>query len=502
MNPIRIQVQLALLLPIMLVASLLSLANLSNQDLWQDEAQTACISRTVLAGGLPRGYDGKNYFSQELGVEYGKNYVWKWHTWLPFYITAASFKLLGASTFSARVPFALCGIATVLLVFFFGSSLFPKRNCGVFAAGLLSVCVPFLILSRQCRYYSMAAFFFTGALYAYDLLLKRKRGSGAFLVLSLTLLFHTQYIYFFTLAAAITLHATLFDRKIMKSLLLLLLVAAVVNLPWMMWLSGMRYADQYGSQTASLSRIFFYMGSYGRQCLDFILFPFVFTFPVLYILIHRIRSGKWPRPSTRTISSVVLLALSVGLNIAILSIASPLSFFRYLAPIVPATVIAVAYLLSLFVEAHWTVCILATVAVVVQWPLSPFLKEVTHPFTGPVEGIVSYLNAHGSPSDTVAITYEDMPLKFYTSMRIVGGLTGEDLSPALSARWVIFRKHTICEKDFAVRRYLIDHINNVRFRKIVVDAPDTPFENTEEPAEHLFSTVVGEDNVVIFERVQ
>jgi phosphatidylglycerophosphate synthase len=87
------------LLSVLCVSLFLFLANLGNQYLWQDEAQTAVISRTILTHGVPVGYDGKNYFSQELGSEYGKNYIWKWHTWLPFYILAAFFSLWSLVTY-------------------------------------------------------------------------------------------------------------------------------------------------------------------------------------------------------------------------------------------------------------------------------------------------------------------------------------------------------------------------------------------------------------------
>ena len=62
------------------LASTLMLVNLGNQSLWQDEAQTALIAGTVLDTGLPRGHDGANSFSQELGIEFGENGLWKWHT--------------------------------------------------------------------------------------------------------------------------------------------------------------------------------------------------------------------------------------------------------------------------------------------------------------------------------------------------------------------------------------------------------------------------------------
>ena len=95
---------------IIVLACFLLLANLGNHYLWQDEAQTAVIARTVMARGMPYGTDGVNYFSQELGAEYGRNYIWKWHTWLPFYLLAGFFKVFGESNFTARLPFALFGI--------------------------------------------------------------------------------------------------------------------------------------------------------------------------------------------------------------------------------------------------------------------------------------------------------------------------------------------------------------------------------------------------------
>jgi hypothetical protein len=59
------------------LAGVLLLANLGNQYLWQDEAQTALLARTILSAGVPLGYDGRNHFSQELGVEYGEDGIWK-----------------------------------------------------------------------------------------------------------------------------------------------------------------------------------------------------------------------------------------------------------------------------------------------------------------------------------------------------------------------------------------------------------------------------------------
>ena len=115
------------------LAAILFLANLGNGYLWQDEAQTALIARTILHGGLPLGYDGLNSFSQELGADYGAGYLWKWHPWFPFYLLALFFSV-DVSTFTARLPFALIGIATVVLVYFFVRENWHNRRLALLAA--------------------------------------------------------------------------------------------------------------------------------------------------------------------------------------------------------------------------------------------------------------------------------------------------------------------------------------------------------------------------------
>ena len=131
------------------LASVLLLTQLDEPYLWQDEAQTAVIARTVLTDGIPRGTDGRNFFSQEQGAEYAEGYVWRWHTWLSFYVAAGSFAVLGPTTFAARLPFALFGIATVLLGYAAALSLWRSRAAAVASGSLLAPSVPFLVLSRQ-----------------------------------------------------------------------------------------------------------------------------------------------------------------------------------------------------------------------------------------------------------------------------------------------------------------------------------------------------------------
>ncbi|MDP7076630.1 MAG: glycosyltransferase, partial [Myxococcota bacterium] len=66
------------------LAGLVLLTRLDRPMLWQDEAQTALLARSILEFGVPVGFDGLNSYSQELGVEYGEDRIWRWHPWLPF----------------------------------------------------------------------------------------------------------------------------------------------------------------------------------------------------------------------------------------------------------------------------------------------------------------------------------------------------------------------------------------------------------------------------------
>ena len=193
-------------------SSALILSHLGNIYLWQDEAQTALISKTILTHQVPVGYDGTNYFSQLKGAEYGKDYVWKWHPWLPFYVLAGFFAGFGTSTFVARLAFALFGIGTIILTYFCGKSLWKVRRVGVLAAVVLLTSVPFLILVRQCRYYAPMMLFSVAGLYAYTgILERRKYGPTAFLI-SGVLLFHSHpsvgYVARFVNGLSVTSHAS------------------------------------------------------------------------------------------------------------------------------------------------------------------------------------------------------------------------------------------------------------------------------------------------------
>lgn len=477
-------------------AACLLLPRLGNQSLWQDEAQTALIARTILSHGIPLGSDGRNVFSQEDGAEYGPGYVWKWHPWLPFYLLAAFFGAFGASTFVARLPFALFGIATVVLAYLGAGRLWTGRWRREIAAGLLLLCVPFLLLARQCRYYSPAIFFSLLGLLSYHGLTERRRGSAMLLFLSGTLLFHTNFVSCAALLAATILHCLVCRRDLARSLLLPAAATVLVNLPWLFWISDLDYARRYGSPgtAAFFPALANYSWLAARHCFG----PVVLGLAAV-LAAARGRRAFPGRPRAR--ASLALLLLFIGVTVFSQAVFNQPPLFRNLAPIIPACLLVATPLVVTAIRWHAAAGAALAVLLVAASPFPHYLYEITHDFEGPIDGIVRHLKSHGRDGDVVAITYEDLPLKFYTKLRVVGGLTGEDLSAAKNADWVILRNYSICDADRAVRLYFETNLSPEQYRAVTIDSPDTPFQNRESPEEHRYRTAAGEAPVVLWQRI-
>jgi hypothetical protein len=486
---------LAWMAVIVVSASFLLLLNLGNQRLWQDEAQTALIGRSILSNGVPLGHDGRNSFSQELGAEFGEDHVFKWHPWASFYWLALFFRVFGVSTFTARLPFALLGVASSILVYLLARTLFRRRRVGAAAAMLLVGSVPFLLLAKQCRYYSPAIFLSVLGLYGY--------ASGRYrwvLTPASVLLFYTQNIYFVTLWAAVLVHAVLFRSQRLRELVALSVLGLVLCAPWLWFTRGVSYRAVYPG-VLTTSQFVEFVGPYLRQVRVYLFEPWVLLAP-LVVAVARALRGKPPSGEHRVFwSGISLLLLYVVFSLAVLCALSVAPFFRYLAPVVPALCLLMAMALDSLATLRGALLVAAVALVVLRGGLTDYVYEITHDFHGPIGAISRYLKRYGNPRDTVAVTYGDLPIKFYTQMRVVGGLTGEDLSPAKTADWVIVRKHTICAKDDAVKRYLTENVDRTQYREITLDAPDTPFENREDPALHRFRTDTTEDRVVILGRL-
>jgi len=477
------------LFAISLLAGLLLLTNLGSPYLWQDEAQTALIAGPILDHGLPYGTDGRNFYSQEQGIEYGENYLWRWHTWLPFYLTAGSFALFGSDTAPARLPFALFGIATVLLTFFTARSLWPDRRAAWIAAAGLALCVPFLLLSRQARWYSIACFFSLLGLHAYSRLGNRRGAARVTLFAASTLLFHTHYFYCASLLATLLVHSALFDRAKFRSVLAVSFLVTAVSAPWIAWLSTIPLGDSYNGRLIDWKRSAMLTQGFAQRFFRDFFHPLWLTVPAI-IAADRWRCGDpvW-RVESRITKNLLLLAIFCGINMVALGFLAPGGYFRYIAPLAAPALLMIGLILASLLERSRLAAALVATLWIASSDLNDFAYELTHEFEGPIEGIVEFLDQHAEPDDIVAVTYGDLPLKFYTGLRIVGGLTGEDLSEAGTADWFIPRRSVGSREERRVKQVLLSHLSPQLHRGFEIDYPDTQFENREDPAMHHFRTV-------------
>jgi 4-amino-4-deoxy-L-arabinose transferase-like glycosyltransferase len=483
---------------IFIVSTFVFLPNLGRHFLWQDEAQTALISRSILANGIPYGHDDKNSFSQELGAENGKGGVYKWHPWIPFYIHAAFFQLFGQSDFAARLPDALFGIGTVLLCFWTVRSTGKGTRASLLAASVLILMVPFLLLSRQCRYYSMAAFFSMGCILTYFLFLQSKKNARLLLVCSTVILFHVQMIYGAIFLVTMLIHLTLTKKEFIKRILGPIIGILCFVLPWIGYISDISYQSRYDQYFVGwyIFKMFFF--DFIRQLENYII-PFYFLLFLYLIVVWHRKNIRNIWHSTKLYTSFYFLF--VVLTLIALSFTAPNSFFRYLAPVLPICAIVVAEIIELGFQANPMLGCVGLFVVLLHQPLLNYCFELTHDFRGPMEGLVGHLRQYAQPSDTVAITYGDMPIKWYTGLRVIGGLTGDNLESASHARWIIIRKHFNNPQDLVGKNYLRSQVQRGQYRKIILDAPDTPYENREDPQNHLYRTAAEEDRVIIYERV-
>ena len=483
---------------IFIISALIFLPNLSRNFLWQDEAQTALISKSILVNGIPYCHDDKNSFSQELGAENGNGGIYKWHPWIPFYIHALFFQLLGQSDFVARLPDTLLGIGTVLLCFWTARLTGRGMRESLLASGILMLMVPFLLLSRQCRYYSMAAFFSMGCVVAYFLFLQSKKNARILLMFSTVILFHVQMIYGAIFLVTIVIHSILAGKDVFKRILTPIVGILCFALPWIGYTSEISYRSRYSQ---------FLFNPYHTKKLFFEFIGQLENYVIpLYFLIFLAVIIIWRRKDIRSIWRTIELYnnfyfLYAVITLISLSVTAPDSFFRYLATVLPILAIVIAEIVELGFQVNLILGCIGLFVFFLHQPLSDYYFELTHDFKGPIEGLVGFLSQHVQSTDTVAITYGDLPIKWYTNLRVIGGLTGDNLESVKHARWIIIRKYIICMKDLVVTNNLYSQMYGRQYKKYVLDAPDTPFENREDPQGHLYRTATGEDSVIIYERM-
>lgn len=171
-----------------------SFYRLDRFSLWQDEAETALLAKSILQNGLPLAkFDNKWVTQLEGAEESNTNHLWHITPWLPFYLCALSFKIFGFSDFAARFPFALIGVFTAILLLWVTYRWTKDRAVSLLTLFFYVTNLTIIIYTRQCKYCTVYIFGFLLILYGM-LLWKEKKGGLVLSVLGLTLLLQTNYL--------------------------------------------------------------------------------------------------------------------------------------------------------------------------------------------------------------------------------------------------------------------------------------------------------------------
>lgn len=489
------------LIPIVLltiVSGALLLGDIHDDYLWQDEAQTALIGKSTLKYGVPKATDGKNSFAQVKDAEYGKDKIWKYHPWLPFYSTGASFAVLGQSTFSARLPFALLGIGSVLLLYFLGLKIYQDQSIAFIAASLLSLSVAFLLLATQCRYYAFAIFFTLWTTQSYFKMIHHERFGSALFLVSAILLFHSHYIYIGTLFLSLLIYTWFFQRQAIKRVIIHMGIVTLINVPGILWFAGVQQKNE--GQFLSFDSFFNFITSYFNNILDFLVPGVLLLLLGVLALIGLFQTPdkKPSQPFKRHQWALPFIYILLSLVVIAFLVHKP--YFRYIGPLIPFIFLLVAMLLRLSMRIQTIVPAVFIAIWAFTLDIQQYTKQLTHDYKGPMEGICQMLNKYAEPTDTVAIPYGDLPVKFYTDLKVIGGLSGKDFKPAARADWIILRKHSIMDEDAAMKEYLVNNIDRSQYQQTRIPAPDLPYQNRETMAMHHYTTQTKAPRVRVLKR--
>ena len=479
-------------------------ANLGNSYLWTDEAQSAILSRNILTFGYPRTFDGINtlkIFGQNWDHfgQYGKYYLWTVQPWLPFYITAASFALFRVSTFFARLPFVIFGLGSILLTYLLAQKLFQNRTISRISTMLLVLSVPYLLHMRQSHYYALLPFFSLWLILAYLRFIEQRKFAILEIIISSTLLFHSNYGAFVSVTAAMFIHYLIFhfDKRDIGKLSFVITIVSLLTIPWFYYLKPLSHVTELSFNNLR-RQLEFYVRTINKYIFPLAFFTIVSLFAYFKSKIRPFAaiSGKKDK--------LWLIALIIFVHIFMLIFVEQ-RIIRYMIHIVPFL-----YIVQGVILANWfkRSRVLTTVVFIIlissnlfsnpkiKFPIFDFITEITHDYDGPNEGIVKFLGEHAKKGDHVKVPYADSPIIFYAKDIVV------DYEPAFSKNesfpeWIIPRQHWVSQK---LRE--TDYFQKIlsSYQRIEINYPDLQWGNRPEPGYHKYRTVTDSPKIVIFKR--
>jgi dolichyl-phosphate-mannose-protein mannosyltransferase len=418
-----------------LACTYMSLAHLHNTYFWDDEAHVGIIAKNFLTTGHFTGWDGRNLFAFRDGTLLDAR-LRSINPPLEYLVTAASFRLFGASTWAGRFPFVIAGLLSLIVFIRLIHNILGKEiQFWGYAGGSLAFSTVFLLNIRQCRYYAFALLFSLLTYLSYRACLRTKHW-GDFLALALwaTLLFYSNHLLAGAfLLALMSVHGLLHRHDLSarewgKGLFTLSLIA-VTTLPYALYYEIWYRPDIPAREIWYIRKATLLW--WNLRDLNLIgYFPWIAAVGGGFFLIH---CRTQQTPVTRTTREWLILSL---IYVACLALFSPqptstptIADVRYLIPVLPFFTGVVGILLAALHEKMPAVAMTLFLVNVTtniftltplhgefRWLLPAYLKEVHEDYPTAYRAVSEFLEHHAKRDDLVLAypPHTNYPLMFYT----------------------------------------------------------------------------------------
>ena len=246
---------------ILVASAVLCLWRLDHASFWDDEAHIAIVARNFVHTGTLSGWDGRNLIGYRNGSFLDANFRSR-NAPLDSLLAAASFSLLGPSTFAARLPFVLFGLGSLVPFAYLLRREFRARPLVLYALAYFALGMVFVLNARTCRYNALAMGFPTWAYVAYRYYLGTKRAWALWgCALALVGLFYASFLFAATFGGALVFVAVFYHRAqftrrdrgaVLGAVLLFLMATVPYIVRYQAWNYPRIYRDSLVTHIATL----------------------------------------------------------------------------------------------------------------------------------------------------------------------------------------------------------------------------------------------------------
>lgn len=528
----------------------LSFYNLGSAKFWHDESEVGTIANQIIRTGLP----SVTYRDAVLPIARSNDFytsssqhLYRWQTWLMFYVAALGIKIGGATALAARVPFVIIGLLTLPFFYKLALQLTQSKPIAKLSILLLGSSTQYLILIRYARYYSLVMFFGVFATYSFLQLITKKSKVWNWTVLfifSMVSLFYAHYLSFYGMLFGFGLYyiwSQIKRRKFSFTLLRTLLihpfsVAVIVMIvcttPWILiFRKGVSVDTHFIADDVVINMLRLFE-KINRSV------PLILSLTGLAVF-TKYKTEEHAELNTSPIWLTVLLIASSFTVVAITTALNiPPSFtseLRYILPVYPFFFIFLAMFLQALFVCHKRLVIIFAVLVIgtnvfslpvealvqdTYWPLVQnrfavrsylyefITQELIHGYVGPTAGILQLLDENKESGDAVFASLEGTSIIFdQPDLKVDNEYTfavrkNKSFSPEnfRDFDWVILRDGCSFDCIFknsedanTAKKILIDN-----FSRHEIPIYDYIVDNREEIPYHLFKTPTQDPHVVVY----